>query len=382
MKRDDRIVCYREQDAGVSFSKENENMLERTISGTNKLVVMRLPRFIPALQEKNLSFPLHMVKKQKALDVGGNFARSIIRGRFQKQGVCIKEICADTEYYAMTELALLHYFDHENIIKFVGASVEIQPEGKRIFCVTEFMRGGTLADIVTNKKRQRACFETRVKLAIGAARGLAYIHSLKIMHRDIKSENIFVSSRTGNAECKLGDFGFARGLYGPSELQEPDSPMALDRDFTKCKRLRAQTFCGSDHYMAPEIILNVAYTAGIDVYSFGCVLIELCTGKLLSDNPQLTRLPENHFHFNREDVRACALPNCPTSLLELALHCIEYDSKDRLTPEECLQWLVDLSQELDTEARTVERIGAVRRYQALSLGNQHSETNGECCVIS
>ena len=83
---------------------------------------------------------------------------------------------------------------------------------------------------------------------------LKYIHSLKILHRDIKSSNIFL----GSSNClKLGDFGIAKTLKG-----------TLDA---------ATTVVGTPYYISPEVYLNKPYTLKSDVWALGCILYELCT---------------------------------------------------------------------------------------------------------
>ena len=83
---------------------------------------------------------------------------------------------------------------------------------------------------------------------------LQYIHSRKVLHRDIKSSNIFL---TGNNTVKLGDFGISRVLTNSVQA--------------------ANTVVGTPYYMSPEICQNKPYNFKSDVWSLGCVLYELCT---------------------------------------------------------------------------------------------------------
>eukprot|EP00741_Cyanophora_paradoxa_P015909 tig00020909_g15359.t1 len=85
---------------------------------------------------------------------------------------------------------------------------------------------------------------------------LQYMHSKRLIHRDLKSKNIFVTS--GNI-IKLGDFGIARVLKGTMDM--------------------AQTFVGSPFYMAPEMVQNKPYNMKSDVWALGCVVYELATLK-------------------------------------------------------------------------------------------------------
>jgi len=80
-----------------------------------------------------------------------------------------------------------------------------------------------------------------------------YIHSLKIIHRDIKASNIFLSTMN---IVKLGDFGISRALENCMEA--------------------AITVVGTPFYMSPELCLNKPYTMKTDIWSLGCLLYELC----------------------------------------------------------------------------------------------------------
>ncbi|GFH17605.1 protein kinase domain-containing protein, partial [Haematococcus lacustris] len=88
------------------------------------------------------------------------------------------------------------------------------------------------------------------------ASSLQYIHSKRILHRDLKTQNIFLSK--GNI-IKLGDFGISKVLEKTDQF--------------------ATTVTGTPYYMAPEICTNQPYTFKSDIWSLGCVLYELCTLK-------------------------------------------------------------------------------------------------------
>ncbi|ELK34135.1 Serine/threonine-protein kinase Nek5 [Myotis davidii] len=87
--------------------------------------------------------------------------------------------------------------------------------------------------------------------------GLKHIHDRKILHRDIKTQNIFLSKN--GMVAKLGDFGIARDLNNSTEL--------------------AQTCVGTPYYLSPEVCQNKPYNNKADIWSLGCVLYELCTLK-------------------------------------------------------------------------------------------------------
>ncbi|GJN17736.1 hypothetical protein PR202_gb04831 [Eleusine coracana subsp. coracana] len=110
-------------------------------------------------------------------------------------------------------------------------------------------------------------WRTRVKVAAGAARGIAYLHEdchPRIIHRDIKSSNILLDN---NFEAQVSDFGLAR--------------LAADSNTHVTTRVM-----GTFGYLAPEYALSGKLTAKSDVYSFGVVLLELITGRKPVDASQ------------------------------------------------------------------------------------------------
>uniref|UniRef100_A0A0V0IDW2 non-specific serine/threonine protein kinase n=1 Tax=Solanum chacoense TaxID=4108 RepID=A0A0V0IDW2_SOLCH len=108
---------------------------------------------------------------------------------------------------------------------------------------------------------------TRVKIAVGAARGIAYLHEdcyPRIIHRDIKSSNILLDD---NFEAHVADFGLAK--------------LAQDAESHITTRV-----VGTFGYMAPEYASSGKLTEKSDIYSFGVVLLELITGRKPVDTSQ------------------------------------------------------------------------------------------------
>lgn len=114
-------------------------------------------------------------------------------------------------------------------------------------------------------KKVKLDWETRLKIAVGAAQGLAYLHhdcNPRIIHRDVKSSNILLDE---NFNAHLSDFGIAKCI-----------PTAMPH---------ASTFVlGTIGYIDPEYARTSRLTEKSDVYSFGIVLLELLTGKKAVDN--------------------------------------------------------------------------------------------------
>ncbi|XP_057992699.1 receptor-like serine/threonine-protein kinase At1g78530 isoform X2 [Hevea brasiliensis] len=133
--------------------------------------------------------------------------------------------------------------------------------------VYELMPNGSLDAVLHGKSKEKKDldWESRYRIALGAARGISYLHHdciPHIIHRDIKSSNILLDQKM---EARVSDFGLAT-------LMEPD-------------KTHVSTFpAGTFGYLAPEYFDTGKATAKGDVYSFGVVLLELLTGKKPTDD--------------------------------------------------------------------------------------------------
>uniref|UniRef100_A0A672JA59 non-specific serine/threonine protein kinase n=1 Tax=Salarias fasciatus TaxID=181472 RepID=A0A672JA59_SALFA len=119
----------------------------------------------------------------------------------------------------------------------------------------EFCDGGDLMEKINLQRGVLFTEEQVVSWFLQVCLGLKHIHDRKVLHRDIKSQNIFLTD--GGMKAKLGDFGIARMLNNTMEL--------------------ARTCVGTPYYLSPEICENRPYNNKTDIWSLGCVLYELCS---------------------------------------------------------------------------------------------------------
>lgn len=148
------------------------------------------------------------------------------------------------------EIAILKSIDHPNIIKILDYWFT---DDDFVF-ITELMTGGSLKDYL----QKNGPLNVRLirKWGKQILEGLKYLHGLSppIIHRDVKNDNIFINSATG--EIKIGDLGLARE-----------------------RKHKRYTIVGTPHFMAREMFEGEGYTEKVDVYAFGMGLIEMATGK-------------------------------------------------------------------------------------------------------
>ncbi|KAF7806174.1 putative serine/threonine-protein kinase PBL3 [Senna tora] len=160
----------------------------------------------------------------------------------------------------LSEVNYLGQLHHPNLVKLFGYCLD----GDNRLLVYEYMPKGSLENHLFRRGTQPLPWSTRIKVAIGAARGLTFLHDSKpqVIYRDFKASNILLDS---DFNAKLSDFGLAKA--GPTGDRSHVSTQVL----------------GTQGYAAPEYIATGWLTARCDVYSFGVVLLELLSGRRVVD---------------------------------------------------------------------------------------------------
>ncbi|XP_017250272.1 probable leucine-rich repeat receptor-like serine/threonine-protein kinase At3g14840 isoform X1 [Daucus carota subsp. sativus] len=158
----------------------------------------------------------------------------------------------------VNEIGMISGLRHSNLVKLHGCCTE----RKQMLLVYEFMENNSLARALFGPEELRLNLDwpTRQKICIGIAKGLVYLHEesiLKIVHRDIKANNILLDN---DLNPKISDFGLAK-------LDEEENTHITTR------------VAGTIGYMAPEYALWGYLTDKADVYSFGIVALEIVAGK-------------------------------------------------------------------------------------------------------
>lgn len=271
--------------------------------------------------------------------------------------VAIKEVLPSTEYdvakYFEREWRLMKYVvprwhdslmltcysreaRHPNVVLYLGLSRAPDPDG-RIFIISEFIENGNLRNYIYDKSKPMP-WRLRLSFATDIARALAYLHARKCIHRDLKGENLLV---TANGRLKITDFGFAR---------------IAARNEEESKRL---TFCGTDSYMSPEILMGNEFNLPTDIFSLGVIFCEVAARKLASEHTFKRHPPS--FTIDPEELKKLASPGCPPAFIQLALDCCVEDPRDRPTTRIILDRLREIESEVlarPTEAD--DNIGSVK----------------------
>ncbi|CAL5027818.1 unnamed protein product [Urochloa decumbens] len=198
----------------------------------------------------------------------GGFGR-VYRGRLDGTGqvVAIKQLNRDGNQgnkEFLVEVLMLSLLHHQNLVNLVGYCAD----GDQRLLVYEYMPLGSLEDHLHDLPpgKEALDWNTRMKIAAGAAKGLEYLHDKAqppVIYRDFKSSNILLGH---GFHAKLSDFGLAK--LGPVGDKSHVSTRVM----------------GTYGYCAPEYAMTGQLTVKSDVYSFGVVLLELITGRKAIDS--------------------------------------------------------------------------------------------------
>ncbi|XP_015933316.1 probable leucine-rich repeat receptor-like serine/threonine-protein kinase At3g14840 [Arachis duranensis] len=158
----------------------------------------------------------------------------------------------------LNEIGMISALQHPCLVKLYGCCVE----GDQLFLIYEYMQNNSLARALFGREEHqiKLDWQTRHKICVGIARGLAYLHEesrVKVVHRDIKATNILLDEYLNP---KISDFGLAK-------LDEEDNTHISTR------------IAGTYGYMAPEYAMHGQLTDKADVYSFGIVALEIVSGR-------------------------------------------------------------------------------------------------------
>ena len=205
------------------------------------------------------------------------------------------------------EAEALAAVNHPNIL----TVHDIDADGETLYFVTELLEGGTLRERLEDA---RLDWRRAAEIAAAVADGLAAAHARGIVHRDLKPDNIFI---TDDGVVKILDFGLARVEHTADEESE-----------TRTHDTTPGTVMGTVGYMAPEQVRGNAADARSDIFSFGCVLYEMLTGRVAfkrdTSAESMTAILKEHPPPPQEEV-----PDLPAELVRVLTRCLEKEPNDR-----------------------------------------------------
>eukprot|EP01080_Neovahlkampfia_damariscottae_P005215 gene5215-8827_t len=204
------------------------------------------------------------------------------------------------------EINLMKKLNHENIVRYLGSDIQ---DSKTLCIFLEFVPGGSLSSLL---KKFTLFHENIVRLYTRQIlSGLKYLHDNNIVHRDIKGGNILLDEK---GTIKLADFGHSKYLNENDSLNIKGTPL----------------------WIAPEVISSGKYTKAADIWSLGCTIIEMLTGK-----PPYPELHKTNPYTIMQNISKGLKPEIPEDLSfvgkDFLIKCFDTNPKTRATVDQLLE---------------------------------------------
>ncbi|KAM3714954.1 hypothetical protein ACJW31_01G372100 [Castanea mollissima] len=264
-----------------------------------------------------------------------------------------------------TEIELLSRVHHKNLVSLVGFCFD---QGEQML-VYEYVPNGSLKDNLSGKSGFRLDWMRRLKIALGAARGLAYLHELAnppIIHRDIKSTNILLDE---HLNAKVSDFGLSKPM-GEGEKGHVSTQVK-----------------GTMGYMDPEYYMTQQLTEKSDIYSFGVVMLELITARMPIERGKYivrvvqTAIDRTKDLYNLQEILDPII-SLQTSLkglekfVDLAMRCVEELGGNRPTMGDVVKEIENVMHMVGLNPNA-ESASTSASYEDVSKGNSGHPYNNE-----
>lgn len=268
-------------------------------------------------------------------------------GRFVGIKVLKPEFSEDVNFVTKfrTEAQSAAGLEHPNIVNIY----DVGSENSMYYIVMEYVEGITLKTYIERKRR--LSFKEAVSIAIQVGRGIEAAHNKHIIHRDIKPQNIIISTE---GKVKVTDFGIAR--------------------VTTANTINADVM-GSVHYSSPEQARNGFVDGKSDIYSLGIVMYEMVTGRVPFDGESTVAIAIQHLQEEMVAPSAYA-PDLPVSIEKIILKCTQ-KSPDRrygnigdllldlkralINPDEDFVVMVPLGQQEKTKVMKPDEVESIKR---------------------
>ncbi|XP_070778130.1 dual specificity testis-specific protein kinase 2-like [Enoplosus armatus] len=238
--------------------------------------------------------------------IGSGFFSEVfkVQHRITGQVMALKmNTLASNKANMLREVQLMNRLCHPNILRFLGVCVH---EGQ-LHALTEYINGGNLEQLLDSDLY--LSWGVRIGLSLDIARGLQYLHSKGIFHRDLTSKNCLVRCDNGMFTAVVGDFGLAEKIpdYSDGVVKQP---LAI---------------VGSPYWMAPEVLRGELYDEKVDVFAYGIILCEIIA-RIEADPDFLPRTEDFGLDV---DTFENMVGDCPPVFFSLAVTCCNMSAERR-----------------------------------------------------
>ncbi|CAL1261352.1 unnamed protein product [Larinioides sclopetarius] len=251
--------------------------------------------------------------KEKVIGSGTFGNVWLVKSKLSRHSYVLKEIdlrsLNETDrQHALNEVSILSKCKHKHIIRYKDAVIETD---LTLSIVMEYAEGGDLYSAIMKQRGVPFSEHRIISWFIQICLALQYIHYQNILHRDLKSQNIFL---TRNKMIKVGDFGIARVLRNPEEL--------------------AKTAIGTPYYLSPEICQRKPYNHKSDIWALGCILFEMTALEHAFQAVDFIHLVSLILRGKRKELPS----HCSSIIKDLVKDLLEFDPEKRPSTEVILAY--------------------------------------------
>ncbi|KAJ3445756.1 ankyrin repeat-containing protein [Anaeramoeba flamelloides] len=248
----------------LNKSISNQNSPKKKVISNIGQVFAHLNQDLSNFQKIN-SDDIQIIKQ-----VGRGSFKDVYEGRWNENRVAVSKFFNSKNFSQnqleeiISEVKMMCRLSHPCIVKFYGACID---DPVNIMLVGQFCARGSLLYYL---KQTQISKKRKIKIALDLAHGIQYLHSLNLVHRDLKSPNILIDQ---NFNAKITDFGLTKTI----NLHQSQN---------------LNTIVGTMNWMAPELLRDERdYTNKIDIYAFGIILWEISTQRMPFKNMSPLRIP-------------------------------------------------------------------------------------------
>lgn len=263
--------------------------------------------------------------------------------------VDIKKVKVSAKFfkYLNNEIEILKQLNHDNVVKLYDVIIDRQYK----YLIFEYCSGGELTKYIPKNK---GVSEVQARnWLVQLTKGLKYLRSKNIIHRDLKPQNILLSDNDPKkSTIKIADFGFAK-IHNSDEL--------------------LNSICGTPLYMAPEMLKDNKYSDKSDLWSIGCILYEMLTGKVLVNVSNLSDLIKRLENPPPVKIEVKVSKQC----LHLLSALLQYNIKSRINWEEFFSHPFVCINDIENDFILVDSVDdKIKRFLSIiELANNYYKNN-------
>lgn len=351
------MFCLKTEDRDLWLCADSMQIKQHWIAALEMIIKEANAGPAAALADPPKEWEIDFKQIQILDKVGDGAFGEVFKGRLWGTEVAVKCIKGDFTEKALSdlkkEMTILSQIRHPNIVLYIGCCTK----PPNVCIITEWCERGSVFDLI-HKKNVIINTRRMIQIALDAAQGMNYLHSQerRIIHRDLKADNLFVSKHW---TIKVGDFGLSHvretmGARRDGNIMMnpgPAAPMGPLKSMRVDQSEKGQYgIFGTPQWMAPEVMEGLAYNSKIDIYSFGIVLCEIVSRSMPFADRYSIESFTDVVDAVLDDGAVPTIPAwCEQTFKPLILRCLDRDPSKRPSFNDIVRYLRTLLEKSDAE---------------------------------